>query len=149
MKTENKQKNSDVLKPNLKAAMASGLITWSLIGLVGGAAAAYVFGPIGILATLVIIVLGNIASYLNIKSREYRFKQNQLEWYEGFLNINQRNVSYNRVTDISLHQPITQRIFGTGTILINTAGSDAREVSISFINNPEKEYERIKQITEN
>jgi len=62
-----------------------------------------------------------------------------MEYREGFLNITQSNVSYNRITDLSLRQSVTQRLFGTGTILVNTAGSDARELRISYIDNSEQE----------
>jgi uncharacterized membrane protein YdbT with pleckstrin-like domain len=139
-----------VLKPNLKAAMFSSSIGDIIIALIASAV-------IGFLSTLIVgiiifplTVAGlTVFSYFNVKSREYRFKNDQLEWYEGFLNISQRNIAYNRVTDISLQKPLMQRFFGTGTILVNTAGTDTHEVRMSYIDNPDQEYEKVKTITGN
>jgi uncharacterized membrane protein YdbT with pleckstrin-like domain len=84
----------------------------------------------------------------NLRSREYRFYNNEIEVYEGFINIKRNNTSYDRVTDISYSQPVTQRLFGTGTVKLNTAGSGRHEIKISYVNEPQKEYDRLKNIVD-
>lgn len=97
----------------------------------------------------ILLALAGIgAVYFNLNSREYRFYSNEVEVYEGFINIEQNNTSYDRVTDISYSQPITQRMFGTGTVKLNTAGSGYHEIKISYVDNPEQEYKSLKQIVE-
>lgn len=97
---------------------------------------------------ILLALAGTGIVFFNLNSREYRFYTNEVEVYEGFINITQNNTSYDRVTDISYTQPITQRIFGTGTIKLNTAGSGYHEIKISYVDNPEQKYRTLKQIVE-
>ncbi|HDD46472.1 MAG TPA: PH domain-containing protein [Candidatus Aenigmarchaeota archaeon] len=83
---------------------------------------------------------------MNLRAREYRFFSDRVEFYEGFLNVNRKIVRYDRVTDISLNKSVWERIWGTGTILLNTAGSPFSEVKLSYIKNPEDIYEKIQNI---
>lgn len=101
---------------------------------------------IGIVSFIILFLGVFFVSYMNLKNREYRFFNNEVEVYEGFINITQDNISYNRVTDISFDRPVWQRIFGTGTIRLNTAGSGVHEIHISYVNNPEDEYNRIRDL---
>jgi|GEM_PF-584593 uncharacterized membrane protein YdbT with pleckstrin-like domain len=146
-----KQSNQDyVLTPNIPSAMFGNLIGFGIIGLIVGSALGFILESL-LLGTGIFVVftaITNIFGYFSLKSTEYRFEPKQMEYREGFLNITQSNVSYNRITDLSLRQSVTQRLFGTGTILVNTAGSDARELRISYIDNSEQEFENIKQITQ-
>lgn len=138
----------EVLKPNLVSAMAGQAVLTMIISVIIAAPVGYFLSvTAAVLVFPISIIALNALSYFNIKSREYRFNNDQIEVYEGFLNISQNNVAYNRITDISLQKPVTQRIFGTGTILINTAGSDFREVSIGHVDSPDETYENVKQIT--
>lgn len=139
----------EVLKPNMKAGMAGQAFGSGLLGLIIGGGLA-IFTSIFALALVpVIFVLGVVFGYFSLKAREYRFGDDYLEWYEGFININKSNIAFNRVTDVSMSQPVVQRFFGTGTIKVNTAGSNGHEVKISYVDNPEQTYDRVRQITGN
>lgn len=140
-----------VLEPNIKSAMFGNILGMGVIGLIIGTATGLFMSNmvLGSVIFAVFTAVTNIMGYFNLKATEYRFESKQLEYREGFINIRQSNVSYDRITDLSLRQPITQRIFNTGTILVNTAGSDGRELSIAYIDNSEKEFENIKEITKN
>lgn len=120
----------------LGAAVLTGILMWSsnipsVFVLIGG---------------ILLGLAGTGVVFFNLNSREYRFYNNEVEVYEGFINITQNNTSYDRVTDISYSQPITQRIFGTGTVKLNTAGSGYHEIKISYVDNPEQEYKTLKRI---
>lgn len=138
----------EVFKLNLKSAMASRFIEAEtgilIISIVVSLYENIIYGA-GVFILLSLVA--NIGSYLSYKSREYRFSENQLEFYEGFISIEQRNIAYDRITDVSLKKPFLQRIFDTGTVKINTAGSDSHEIKMSFLNDPEAKYNRIREIT--
>lgn len=138
-----------ILEPNIKSAMFGNLLGMGIIGLIIGTAIGIFMKNLVLGAAIFVVFTGatNVMSYFNLKATEYRFESKQLEYREGFINIRQSNVSYDRITDLSLRQPVTQRIFNTGTILVNTAGSDRRELKIAYIDNSEKEFENIKEIT--
>ncbi len=120
----------------LGTAVLTGILMWSsdipsVFVLIGG---------------ILLALAGTGVVFFNLNSREYRFYNNEVEVYEGFINITQNNTSYDRVTDISYSQPITQRIFGTGTVKLNTAGSGYHEIKISYVDNPQQEYKTLKRI---
>jgi len=87
-----------------------------------------------------------IQSYFVLRNTEYRFKQDEIEFYEGWINITQKNVAFDRVTDISFDKPITQRTFGTGNININTAGSNTHKIKIKYVKQPERVYNELRGI---
>jgi len=37
------------------------------------------------------------------------------------------------MTDAKMEKPLVQRLFGTGNVLLNTDGSDTKEIKIEFI----------------
>ena len=141
--------NEYILEPNIKSAMFGNLLGMGLVGLIIGTAIGIFMNNLVLGAVIFVVFTAatNVIGYFNLKATEYRFESKQLEYREGFINIRQSNVSYDRITDLSLRQPITQRIFNTGTILVNTAGSDGRELSIAYIDSSEEEFESIKEIT--
>lgn len=136
------------LKPNIISAMFGNLIGLGMVGLIIATAIGFIMESLllGAIIFVAFTVSTNILGYFNLKATEYRFKPKQLEYREGFFNIRQSNVSYDRITDLSLRQPVTQRLFGTGTILVNTAGSDGKELRIAYINNPENKFEHVKEL---
>ena len=85
-------------------------------------------------------------SYMNLRAREYRFFKDRIEFYEGFLNISRRVVRYDRVTDVGLRKSVWERIWSTGSVFVNTAGSPYREVHVSYIRNPEEALDAVQKL---
>ncbi len=83
---------------------------------------------------------------MNLKAREYRFFSDIIEFYEGFLNTVKKVVRYDRITDITLTKSVWERIWNTGSIFINTAGSIGPEVKISYIEKPEETYQYVQKL---
>lgn len=137
------------LKPNVTAgtSIRGGLILAGAIVATGIFVLVSEVSPVLVVVGGLLLALTGIGGvFFNLNSREYRFYENEVEVYEGFINITQNNTSYDRVTDISYNQPVTQRLFGTGTIKLNTAGSAYHEIKISYVDEPEQEYERLKTV---
>ena len=86
---------------------------------------------------------------MNLRARRYLFFKNKAEFYEGFLNIVQRTVSYQKVTDCVLTKSVWDRMFGTGTIRLVTAGHEGRVgggIAIQFVENPNQVYKEVQKL---
>ena len=105
-----------------------------------------IFPIISLISLIFIIVIPLFLSYMNLKAREYRFFRDRIEFYEGFLNITRKLVRYERVTDITYTRSVWERLWGTGTIKINTAGSPYKEIRISYVRNSEKVYNDVQNL---
>lgn len=142
------------VRPNLKSAIGSKFLILPALVLVAAAS-----GPIlniffsipldavtAVAATTILIIMWLPTYFLEIRTHEYRFSSNEVEVRKGFLSFSRENIAYDRVTDISYSQPLTQRPFGTGNVKLNTAGGNYHEIQIKYIDNPEKEYRRLRNI---
>ncbi len=88
----------------------------------------YIFGII----TLIIL----IRVEYKIWSRRYALTDQRLMTSEGIFSENFKSSVYYKVTDIGLRQSFFDKILNTGTIFINTAGSDGVELLLDRIANP-------------
>lgn len=87
-------------------------------------------------------------SYVNFKKTEYKFYKDKVEYYEGFLVKNRKTINYNKISNIGQRKGIFERMFGLGTIFIDTAGSSStgHELSMSYLENPDKVYDWISKV---
>ncbi len=150
------------LKPSLPVAIIPAVL-WSLIAavfvsfFVGTWLIIFSFGILSyiILGTLVFMLMLAFR-ILNLKARKYLFYTSKAEFYEGFLNIVQRTVQYDKVTDCVLTRTVWDRLFGTGTIRLVTAGHMAGGYSgayglgggigIQYIQNPDEVYTKVQEL---
>jgi membrane protein YdbS with pleckstrin-like domain len=84
---------------------------------------------------------------------EYRFYKNRLEYYEGFFNIEEKSISYDRITEVGLRKGILQRQYGLGTITLSTpaTGVSANRagrsgIRVADIENPDEIYTEVKRL---
>ncbi|MBI2573304.1 PH domain-containing protein [Candidatus Woesearchaeota archaeon] len=141
-----------VLRPNLKSALLPMLLWNSFLFIVGllflifiSAMSAYFTLPLGVIFLLFLFVLPIIPRYLDFKRREYRFFKDKLEYADGWWVINRHVVPYAKVTDITLSKQIWNRLMGTGTIRLITAGSILGSVHLDHIQDSEKIYEHLQK----
>ena len=107
---------------------------------------------------LVFFIIGFFSIFfrlMNLRARRYLFYENKAEFYEGFINIIQRTVRYTKVTDCVLIRTLWDRMFGTGTIRLVTAGHDGGYnnrtsvgggIVIQYINNPDQNYKIVEEL---
>ncbi|MBQ2792885.1 MAG: PH domain-containing protein [Oscillospiraceae bacterium] len=67
---------------------------------------------------------------------------------KGFLNIHEDEVLLYRVTDKKLSLPLTQRIFGCGSITIHAKDSDTPTKELRSIKAPRKVMELLDEVVE-
>jgi len=119
----------------------------------------FVFNPavllvfLGIDPVVILILTGSLIifisvffSYMNLRAREYRFFDDRSEFYEGFLNITRKVVRYDRITDITFNRSVWERIWGTGTVKLNTAGSPYKEIRIAYVRDSERIYQDVQNL---
>jgi len=164
------------LKPNLRAAIVSSILSSFMITIPVGFSLSLVinmlvmgafysktrlnaFPPVtlivAIIAVLLIIII--LFQIMNIRSRKYLFYEEEAEFYEGFLNTIHKTVPYSRITDAVLTRSVWDRLFGTGTIYLVTAGMGGLVTSgwgrmgmagggfaMTYIENSEEVYKKLK-----
>src|SRR3989344_5813122 len=152
------EKSILTLMPNIPVAVIPtiffGIIVSFFIGMI-----VFSLSKSGLTAFIVGLVLFFIMiffRFMNLQARKYAFYQEKAEFYEGFLNIVQRTVNYNKVTDCILNKSVWDRLFGTGTIQLVTAGhtggygyhgrgSFGGGVVMQYIKNPDETYMKVQK----
>ena len=150
------------LKPSLAVALVPAillaLLSATIVSIfIGSFMVIFSFGLVSIiLIGLLIFVLVLSFRILNLRARKYLFYAEKAEFYEGFLNIVQRTVQYNKVTDCILTRTVWDRIFATGTLRLVTAGHTAQGgyglygmgggIAIQYIKNPDAVYQKVQQL---
>src|SRR3989338_93397 len=147
------------LRPQIAVAIIplviGSIISGAIIGLLAGFYARSV--TLGIIVFLVLIGITFFFRFMNLKARKYIFYKDRAEFYEGFLNIVRRNVRYQKVTDCVLVRTVWDRIFGTGTIRLVTAGheggasyygrhSPGGGAAIQYIEHPEETFKKVDSL---
>lgn len=66
----------------------------------------------------------------------------------GFLNIKEEKIELYRIVDMSMNHPITQRIFGCGTINLMSKDVSCPNVSLKEIKNPYKVHKLFEDVIE-
>ena len=150
-----------MLKPKISVALIPTMIYWLILGawLALYVRPAFFFlGNFWIGYLLAFVVVWGVAifvRYMNLKHRNYNFFKDRAEFQEGFLNIDQKTVPYDKVTDITLRKTVWDRLFGTGTITVATAGTfggrgflnyGAGGIAIQYVETPDDEYKFIQQL---
>lgn len=147
------EKANFVLKPNLRSAMLPVIIknmVLFIIGLIVIAVFSFPYGnlfviPLGLFILLIVMLWSIIPRYLDYKKREYRFFNDKLEYFDGWWVINRHVVPYKKVTDLTLTKQILNRMMGTGTIALITAGSFGGNAYLVHLSNPERVYEHLQK----
>ena len=71
-----------------------------------------------------------------ISFTKYYLSKDRLFMQHGFFNMHMEEIVLYRVTDISLHVTLWQRIFGVGTVLIHSSDKSTPHLEIKSIRDP-------------
>ena len=94
----------------------------------------------------------------------YSFFNTKLDYFEGFLTVEEKTIKYDRITEVNLRKGFFQRMFGVGTIILSTPatagggggantgmavlggllGAGASGIHILDIKNPDEVYAKVK-----
>ena len=94
---------------------------------------AYQYVPAGIF----LLLLGSFYCFYLKRAKYYAFTTKKVYLVDSFIGTNIASIDYGQITDIQIEQSLVDQIFGWGTLIINTAGTHAPEMAISFVDNPQ------------
>jgi uncharacterized membrane protein YdbT with pleckstrin-like domain len=138
-------------RPSLAALTAS--FTWAVAFLAIAVFVALVLPkPYAIwagiaLAVLVLIWIG--IKILTLKCVHYRVTADRIEYNRGVLNRQTDNLEMFRVTDLRLHQTLSDRLFGIGTVEIISTDETHPTFWLTQIPDPRQAYDLLKQASLN
>lgn len=142
---------------NQRSALKKGLPHEFLVyGIVGACFAIY-FGllyfasyslPFYVLAVPLAagFILQMIFLYGELKHRSYRVYEDHIEVEDRFFDRSSQTSRFENITDMNLEKPVVQRLFGTGNIRLNTAGSGNSEIVLRYLKNPDRYYEKLSEL---
>ena len=85
---------------------------------------------------------------LPISFTKYSFDHNRFYCKSGFFTVKQDEMLLYRILDISIKRTLGQRIFGVGTILLNTADQTTPIIEIKNIRDSERVRRALSNIVE-
>lgn len=106
-------------------------------------ASPYLLLPFAMLVPIVMFPIQVFFLIRELKHRKYVIKPERIDIVDNYLDREKKTASFDNITDAEMEKPWIQRLFGTGNVLLNTAGSDTKEIKIEFIGNPETLQEEL------
>jgi membrane protein YdbS with pleckstrin-like domain len=92
-----------------------------------------------ILAIPLVAILGLATlTWLKTASTSYVFAKGRLTWRTGLLSRSAESLELYRVADVTMRQPLFQRLFGVGRIILSTADANHREVMLEGVPAPDR-----------
>ena len=83
-----------------------------------------------------------------ISFRKYAMNEDRLFVEKGLLNTNQEEVILYRVRDISLHISLFQRIFGVGSVVVQSSDRSTPVLTLKNVKSPREVKEMLHQQVE-
>lgn len=154
-----------ILRPNISVAIIPVIVGAIIAGIAIGVSVWVILHNIvtyslvfGIITAIILAIVIIFFRLMNLNARRYLFYQKKAEFYEGFLNIVQRTVQYDKVTDCVLTKNVWDRLFDTGTIRLITAGhmgaanyggyqaAGGGGIALQYLNNPDNVYQQVQKL---
>lgn len=100
------------------------------------------------------VIIKMIVEKVQYNHYEYNFYNTKVEYIDGFLNKEQKELKYKHIREVALRQNIIQRMFNIGTIRVftnATSGYSGNNRSLNGLNihcveNPQEEYKKVKEL---
>jgi uncharacterized membrane protein YdbT with pleckstrin-like domain len=91
------------------------------------------------LAIPLVAILGVATlAWLKTATTSYHFGKSRLTWRTGVLSRNAESLELYRVADVTMRQPLFQRLFGVGRIVLKSADANHREVVLEGVPRPDQ-----------
>ena len=115
-----------------------------------------IWGIIAIVFVLY-IVIKMIIEKIQYSHYEYNFYNTKVEYIDGFLNKEEKELKYKHIREVALRQNIIQRMFNIGTIRVFTNATSGYKgnnrnlngLNIHCIENPQEQYKKVKELIDN
>jgi uncharacterized membrane protein YdbT with pleckstrin-like domain len=91
------------------------------------------------LAILLAGILANVSlTWLKTASTSYHFAKGRLTWRTGMLSRSAESLELYRIADVTMRQSLFQRLFGVGSITLNSADANHRQVVMVGVPSPDR-----------
>lgn len=97
----------------------------------------YLLLPFAMIVPIVMLPIQVFFLIRELKHRKYLIRPDRVDVVDNYLDRGKKSASLDNITDAEMEKPWIQKLFGTGNVLLNTAGSDNKEIKIEFVSNPE------------
>ena len=77
-------------------------------------------------------------AWLKTATTSYHFAKGRLTWRTGVLSRSAESLELYRIADVTMRQPLFQRLFGVGRIVLSTADANHREVVLEGVPRPDQ-----------
>lgn len=115
------------------------IIVWGIVALL------FMAGSFSFGLVVLLVILFYFGFYLRV-ANAYALTDKRILIHRGWLSTSAVSVEYVNITDVTIQEPFIERLLTkTGNLLINTAGTGAKEVTLTHITAP---YEVRKKIDE-
>jgi membrane protein YdbS with pleckstrin-like domain len=104
--------------------------------------------PIGVLL-IFIGLIPLVGAFLEMIKTEYVITNKRVYAKTGLLSRKATDASFDKITDASISQSFSGRLFGYGDVRINTAGTQTYEIIFKGVPNPMLVRSKIKSVSEN
>lgn len=95
-------------------------------------------------------IIGYFIEKKNAEKTEYRLWPNKLDYYKGFLAVEEKSIDWRKITEVRLRKGSIQQRYGLGTIVLSTpaTGSSGRStgLELSNIENPDDVFRLVKDL---
>lgn len=119
-----------------------------------------IFGIILFAIILFVISIKLFFEYLQYQKLEYNFYNSKIEYKDGFLNIEEKELKYKYIREVTMKQNILERLFGIGTIHIFTNATSGMQtnyysrknmngIHIHCVENVQDNFKKIRTIIDN
>jgi uncharacterized membrane protein YdbT with pleckstrin-like domain len=94
-----------------------------------------------------LLLLWPVKCHFRNRMTKITILEDKLRYETGFLAKTTRTILISRVQDLTVHQRVSQRIFGVGDLSIETAGESSR-LTIPEIDRPQEIADRINELSQ-
>ena len=137
----------NILSPQEKIQMEFSLSPrYLIIILCGSILLSIIVAFFSFIAAVFILLLGLLYWVYLRKAKRYCFTDKRIIMVDSFFGTSSISIDYTQITDIETDQSFFDRLGGWGTLTINTAGTNAPQTSISYVESPQQIKQRLDQI---
>ena len=101
-----------------------------------------------IVIALIYIYL-TLKMYINTRIIKFNFYDKYVKYTDDFWNRETKTISYDKISEVSMRQPIWDKILGTGTIYLKTPVEHGVGIFMNYIEDPDLIEENIRKLINN
>ena len=106
--------------------------------------------------TIVFVLIKLFIENVQYKNLEYNFYATKVQYKDGFLNKEEKELKYKFIREVTMHQNILERMFGIGTIRLFTNASSGygygargnmlNGINIHCVDNVNEQFKKVREL---